>query len=78
MAQAQNGAVRGSESVRAAGVGFCGVCGKALTGRQRSACSDRHRAELARRREAQAQRSRDDEVRALLKAALERLEDSTG
>ena len=33
---------------------------------------------LTRRRQAGAQRSRDDEIRALLQAALERLEDNTG
>ena len=78
MPEAQHVAVRGSETVRAAGVGCCGVCGAPLKGKQRVACSDPHRAELARRRQTEVQRSRDDEVRTLLRLALKRLEDSTG
>lgn len=30
--------------------GHCPICGKPLTGRQRTACSDRHRAALSRRK----------------------------
>lgn len=36
-------------------MGLCRVCGTPLTGRQKTACSNRHRAELSRReREAKA------------------------
>jgi len=49
-----------------------------LQGRRRAACSDKSRAIRWRGGREGAQRRRDDDVRALLQAALERLEDSTG
>ena len=48
---------------------FCPICGKPLRPRQR-VCSGRCRAELSRRRQAEARQARDEEVRALLLAAL--------
>ncbi len=48
---------------------LCPVCGEPLKPRQR-VCSGRCRAELSRRRQAQARQARDEQVRALLLAAL--------
>jgi predicted nucleic acid-binding Zn ribbon protein len=47
----------------------CPICGKPLRPRQR-VCSGRCRAELSRRRQAEARQARDEQVRALLLAAL--------
>jgi predicted nucleic acid-binding Zn ribbon protein len=47
----------------------CPICDKPLRTRQR-ACSGRCRAELSRRRHAEVRRTRDEQVRALLLAAL--------
>jgi len=47
----------------------CPVCGNSLRPRQR-VCSGRCRAELSRRRQAEARQARDEQVRALLLAAL--------
>ena len=47
----------------------CPICGEPLKPRQR-VCSGRCRAELSRRRQAQARQARDEQVRALLLAAL--------
>jgi len=52
-----------------AGERLCPICGKPLRPRQR-VCSGRCRAELSRRRQAQARQARDEQVRALLLAAL--------
>ncbi len=58
------------EGSPADGVGrFCPICGEPLRPRQR-VCSGRCRAELSRRRQAQARQARDEQVRALLFAAL--------
>jgi hypothetical protein len=58
----------------------CAVCGGPRDDRKREACSDRCRAALSRQRRAQAQVSRDDELRAtlteireLVQASLRRL-----
>jgi predicted nucleic acid-binding Zn ribbon protein len=48
---------------------FCPLCGKSLRPRQR-VCSGRCRAELSRRRYAEARQARDEQVRVLLLAAL--------
>jgi predicted nucleic acid-binding Zn ribbon protein len=48
----------------------CPVCGTSLRPRQQ-VCSGRCRAELSRRRQAEARQARDQAVRALLLAALE-------
>jgi predicted nucleic acid-binding Zn ribbon protein len=48
----------------------CTVCGNPLRPRQQ-VCSGRCRAELTRRRQAEARQARDQEVRALLLAALD-------
>jgi predicted nucleic acid-binding Zn ribbon protein len=48
---------------------LCPVCDKPLRTRQR-VCSGRCRAELSRRRQAEARQARDEQVRALLLAAL--------
>ncbi len=48
----------------------CPVCGRPLTGRQTSACSDRCRAALSRRTRAEGQAERDRRVRELLEAAM--------
>jgi predicted nucleic acid-binding Zn ribbon protein len=48
---------------------FCPICGEPLRPRQR-VCSSRCRAELSRRRQAEARRTRDEQVRVLLFAAL--------
>ena len=49
-------------------------CGKLLSGRQQ-ACSNCCRAALSRRRRKDAQRTRDEEIRALLETALKKLEE---
>lgn len=48
----------------------CPACGKLLTGRQKSACSGRCRAEVSRRRKAQAQENRERRIQGLLEDAL--------
>lgn len=48
---------------------FCPICGKPLRPRHR-VCSGRCRAELSRRRQAEARQARDEEVQVLLQAAL--------
>ena len=48
---------------------FCPVCGEPLRPRQR-VCSGRCRAELSRRRYAEARQARDEQVQALILAAL--------
>ena len=58
------------EGLPASGDGhLCPVCGEPLRPRQR-VCSGRCRAELSRRRQAQARHARAEQVRALLLAAL--------
>ena len=52
---------------------LCPVCRAQLTGRQR-ACSGKCRAALSRWRRAQGREARDQEIRALLEAALRKLE----
>jgi len=51
---------------------LCPVCGESLKPRQR-VCSGRCRAELSRRRQAQARQARDQQIRELLVAALDML-----
>ncbi len=46
----------------------CPICGNGLTGRQTSACSDKCRAALSRRRRAQAITDREREIRGHVKA----------
>ncbi len=53
-----------------ASAGTCSICGAALTGRQRSACSAKCRAALSRRTRAEGQAERDRRMRELLEAAL--------
>ncbi len=48
----------------------CPICGKPLTGRQTSACSDKCRAALSRRKRADEQSEKDRRVRELLEAAV--------
>ena len=48
----------------------CPVCGQAMTGRKTSACSDKCRAALSRRRRVEAQAARDRRVREFLEAAI--------
>ncbi len=48
----------------------CPICGRPLTGRQTSACSNVCRAALSRRKRADAQSEKDRRVRELLEAAL--------
>jgi hypothetical protein len=48
----------------------CPVCGKAMTGRKTSACSDRWRAALSCRRVLEVQAERDYRVREVLEAAV--------
>lgn len=55
----------------------CAVCGGPRDPRKREACSDRCRAALSRRRRDEAAQRRSREVRALLEAALRRLEEGT-
>src|SRR5262245_27014307 len=52
----------------------CKACGKPLTGKQQQSCSARCRADLSRRRQADACVTRDREVRSLLEQALRLLE----
>lgn len=49
---------------------FCPICGNSLRPRQR-VCSGSCRAELSRRRQAQARQARDQQIRAFLLAALD-------
>ena len=63
MFEAENAPSLASASERAPGVASCRVCGKPLTGKQRVACSDRHRAEFSRRQQAMAGHLRDQEIR---------------
>ncbi len=49
---------------------LCPVCGNSLRPRQQ-VCSGRCRAELSRRRQAQARQARDQQIRAFLLAALD-------
>jgi predicted nucleic acid-binding Zn ribbon protein len=56
----------------------CPICGRALSGRQKSACSDRCRATLSRSRRAEALQVRDQEVRKLLLAAIRILNEEEG
>jgi predicted nucleic acid-binding Zn ribbon protein len=51
--------------------GTCPICGTALTGRQKSACSAKCRAALSRRLHIPVRRERLLEIRALLKRTLE-------
>jgi predicted nucleic acid-binding Zn ribbon protein len=55
----------------------CPICGKALTARQRSACSDRCRAALSRKQRAQALSERDQRLRALVTALARELDLTT-
>ncbi len=52
---------------------ICPVCGRPLTGGQRSACSDRCRAIKSQRRRAEKQAARDQQVAAYLLTAQEAL-----
>jgi hypothetical protein len=68
-----------AEGVRTPVVGSprCPVCGAVeLRGRQ-TVCSAACRRERSRRREAERRRARDREVRALLEAALQKLEEGS-
>jgi predicted nucleic acid-binding Zn ribbon protein len=69
--------VAGSSPERSAPVGspqpVCVVCGGPRELRKREACSDKCRAALSRRRRKDAQRTRDEAIRALLETALEKL-----
>ncbi len=56
-------------SLAGSGERTCPICDKPLRPRQQ-VCSGRCRAELSRRRQAQARQARDEQVRALLLAAL--------
>jgi hypothetical protein len=60
-----------AESARA----LCRGCGGPLVGRQWVACSSRCRAVVSRQRKVEARRERDAEIRALLEAALKRLQE---
>jgi predicted nucleic acid-binding Zn ribbon protein len=71
-AQVSPGSARalvGGVPANARGLSRCPVCGEPLRSRQR-VCSGRCRAELSRRRYAEARQARDEQVRALLLAAL--------
>jgi predicted nucleic acid-binding Zn ribbon protein len=48
----------------------CPVCGAPLRGRQKSACSDKHRAELSRRTRAARRSARDAKIQAHAEAVL--------
>ena len=50
-------------------------CGGPLVGRQRVACSSRCRAVVSRQRTVEARRQRDAEIRGLLEAVLEKLQE---
>jgi predicted nucleic acid-binding Zn ribbon protein len=52
------------------------VCGGPLGPRKQAACSDACRTALNRKRKAEAERNRKEEIRALLEAALKRLRDN--
>jgi predicted nucleic acid-binding Zn ribbon protein len=56
----------------------CAVCGGPRDSRKRETCSGKCRTALSRRRRTEAEQTRDREVRALLKAALERLTRNEG
>jgi len=60
------------EAARALSV-ECPACGRALRGRPRKACSGKCRAAISRRRQAQAQAAREEDLRAQLQAALDLL-----
>ena len=62
-------ALVGGVPANARDLSCCPICGKPLRPRQR-VCSGRCRAELSRRRSAEARQARDEQVRALLLAAL--------
>jgi predicted nucleic acid-binding Zn ribbon protein len=70
------------ESARALGVTAtvesterqCPACGRPLTVRQRAGCSAKCRAALSRRRQDEARRARDREIRRLLLTAQESIE----
>ena len=64
----RSGVVGSSESV-------CAACGGPRGPRKREACSDKCRAALSRRRRAEAGKTRDRDLRELLKAALRKLEE---
>jgi hypothetical protein len=49
----------------------CPICGRLLTGRQRSACSPKHRAALCRRKRVPLPVAEYQDIRASLTAALE-------
>jgi predicted nucleic acid-binding Zn ribbon protein len=49
---------------------ICPICNRPLTGRQTSACSDKCRAALSRRRRAEGQLEKNRRVRELLQAAV--------
>jgi predicted nucleic acid-binding Zn ribbon protein len=53
----------------------CAICGGSLDPRKRAACSAKCRAALSRRRRKDAQRNRDEDIRALLETALKKLEE---
>ena len=55
----------------------CPICGTPLKGRQTSACSDRCRAALSRRRRTEGQAEKERRVRELLEAAVRVLGGST-
>ena len=54
---------------------LCIACQSPLSARQRTACSGKCRAVLSRRHRAQGREARDQEIRALLEAALRKLEE---
>jgi predicted nucleic acid-binding Zn ribbon protein len=55
---------------------WCVVCGGPLGPRKQAACSDACRTALNRKRKAEAERNRKEEIRALREAALKRLRDN--
>lgn len=55
----------------------CPICGTALTGRQKSACSDRCRAAKSREQRAQALSERDQRLRVLVTALARELDLTT-
>ena len=71
-----------ARAVRTAGDGTvvgslqCEVCGAALQGGQQVACSEKCRARRWRQRRETTRLARDREIRALLEAALTKLEDA--
>jgi predicted nucleic acid-binding Zn ribbon protein len=62
-------ALGGGVPANARDLSRCPICGEPLKPRQR-VCSGRCRAELSRRRSAEARQARDEQVRVLLLAAL--------